>query len=424
MICAASVTLRSKAEKMAYIPMYLNPAVLVLFSCDLCLVRGNRPPSPVNVTVTQLKANSATVSWDLPEGDVIIGYAISQQRQDGQIHRFIREVNTTNQACVLWDLDEDTDYIIQVQSIGLYSESQASKRIHFRTLKETDRLPSNSSNQGDITVQGVDKERQLETGEIIIIVAVLLMWAAVIALFCRQYDIIKDNDSNNNKEKAKASSEQSTPERQTGGLLRKVRLHPRTLNLHLGQLWSRECGYKKEGAWGHCKRPPASKTLGRLLNLPEDHFQPKPLELAESHRFYQRQQQSGEDIQAYVAPKLASTCSFGEGGQLQPTAHSHPNPNQPAPRVVIQTITPKHLALKTKPVCGEMGHLRRVCRRRIVQEKQPQKTYRVEKPTVSSESDNDEPLHRLTSPALVKPCNDSTSNHGRKGITDGCGYHM
>ncbi|XP_063296822.1 fibronectin type III domain-containing protein 4 isoform X2 [Pelobates fuscus] len=218
------------APEMAYIPMYLNPAVLVLFSCDLCLVRGrhllsfillDRPPSPVNVTVTQLKANSATVSWDVPEGDIIIGYAISQQRQDGQIHRFIREVNTTNRACVLWDLEEDTDYIIQVQSIGLYSESQASKRIHFRTLKETDRLPSNSSNQGDITVQGVDKERQLETGEIIIIVAVLLMWAAVIALFCRQYDIIKDNDSNNNKEKAKASSEQSTPERQTGGLLRK-----------------------------------------------------------------------------------------------------------------------------------------------------------------------------------------------------------
>ncbi|CAJ0945658.1 unnamed protein product [Ranitomeya imitator] len=184
-------------------------------------IKRDRPPSPVNVTVTQLKANSATVSWDVPEGDIIIGYAISQQRQDGQIHRFIREVNTTNRACVLWDLEEDTDYIIQVQSIGLYSESQTSKRIHFRTLKETDRLPSNSSNQGDITVQGVDKERQLETGEIIIIVAVLLMWAAVIALFCRQYDIIKDNDSNNNKEKAKPSSEQSTPERQTGGLLRK-----------------------------------------------------------------------------------------------------------------------------------------------------------------------------------------------------------
>ncbi|XP_039913702.1 fibronectin type III domain-containing protein 4 isoform X2 [Hirundo rustica] len=180
----------------------------------------DRPPSPVNVTVTQLKANSATVSWDVPEGDVVIGYAILQQRQDGQMQRFIREVNTTNRACVLWDLAEDADYIIQVQSIGLYGESQASKRVHFRTLKETDRLPSNSSNQGDITMEGLDKDRQLQTGEIIIIVAVLLMWAAVIALFCRQYDIIKDNDSNNNKEKTKPSSEHSTPERPSGGLLR------------------------------------------------------------------------------------------------------------------------------------------------------------------------------------------------------------
>lgn len=46
------------------------------------------------------------------------------------------------------------------------------------------------------------------------------LWAAVIALFCRQYDIIKDNDSNNNKEKTKPSSEHSTPERPSGGLLR------------------------------------------------------------------------------------------------------------------------------------------------------------------------------------------------------------
>ncbi|XP_035758460.1 fibronectin type III domain-containing protein 4 isoform X2 [Egretta garzetta] len=73
---------------------------------------------------------------------------------------------------------------------------------------------------GDITMEGLDKDRQLQTGEIIIIVAVLLMWAAVIALFCRQYDIIKDNDSNNNKEKTKPSSEHSTPERPSGGLLR------------------------------------------------------------------------------------------------------------------------------------------------------------------------------------------------------------
>ncbi|XP_015207656.1 fibronectin type III domain-containing protein 4 [Lepisosteus oculatus] len=205
---------------MAQVPIYVNCIALVLSSCNILLVEANRPPAPVNVTVTHLKADSATVSWDVPEGDVIIGYAISQQRQDGQMQRFIREVNTTNRACVLWDLDEETDYIIQVQSIGLYGESQASKRIHFRTLKKSDRFPSNSSNQDDPTVQGLDKSRHLQTGELIIIAVVLIMWAAVIALFCRQYDIIKDNDFNNNKEKAKPSSEHSTPERPTGGLLR------------------------------------------------------------------------------------------------------------------------------------------------------------------------------------------------------------
>lgn len=42
----------------------------------------------------------------------------------------------------------------------------------------------------------------------------------MIALFCRQYDIIKDNEPNNNKDKAKNSSECSTPEHPQGGLLR------------------------------------------------------------------------------------------------------------------------------------------------------------------------------------------------------------
>lgn len=42
----------------------------------------------------------------------------------------------------------------------------------------------------------------------------------VIALFCRQYDIIKDNEPNNSKEKTKSASETSTPEHQGGGLLR------------------------------------------------------------------------------------------------------------------------------------------------------------------------------------------------------------
>uniref|UniRef100_A0A4W4EBG3 Fibronectin type-III domain-containing protein n=1 Tax=Electrophorus electricus TaxID=8005 RepID=A0A4W4EBG3_ELEEL len=170
----------------------------------------DRPPAPVNVSIMNLRADSATVSWEVPEGDVIIGFSILQQRQDGHVQRFIREVNTTSRACVLWDLEEETDYIVQVQSIGLYGESQASKRVHFRTLKKSDRFPSNS----------LDKSRNLQTGEMIIIVVVLLMWAAVIALFCRQYDIIKDNDNSNSKEKVKPSSERSTPEHHSGGLLR------------------------------------------------------------------------------------------------------------------------------------------------------------------------------------------------------------
>ncbi|XP_010789009.1 fibronectin type III domain-containing protein 4, partial [Notothenia coriiceps] len=136
-----------------------------------------RPPAPVNVSVMHLRADSATVSWEVPEGDIIIGFSISQQRQEGHVQRFIREVNTTSRSCVLWDLDEETDYIIQVQSIGLYGESQASKKVHFRTLKKTDHFPSNGSNQDDPTVQGLDKSRHLQTGEMIIIVVVLVMWA-------------------------------------------------------------------------------------------------------------------------------------------------------------------------------------------------------------------------------------------------------
>ncbi|XP_020839462.1 fibronectin type III domain-containing protein 4 isoform X1 [Phascolarctos cinereus] len=199
---------------------YLSPTVLLLVSCDLGFVRADRPPSPVNVTITQLKANSATVSWDVPEGNIVIGYAISQQRQNGPGQRVIREVNTTTRACALWGLAEDSDYTIQVRSIGLRGESPPGPRVHFRTLKGSDRLPSNSSSPGDITVKGLDGERTLQTGEVVIIVVVLLMWAAVIGLFCRQYDIIKDNDSNNPKEKGKGP-EQSPQSRPMGARQKK-----------------------------------------------------------------------------------------------------------------------------------------------------------------------------------------------------------
>lgn len=34
---------------------------------------------PVNVTIKAVKANSAVVTWDIPEGDPVIGFAITQQ---------------------------------------------------------------------------------------------------------------------------------------------------------------------------------------------------------------------------------------------------------------------------------------------------------------------------------------------------------
>ncbi|XP_073905496.1 fibronectin type III domain-containing protein 4 isoform X1 [Castor canadensis] len=264
--CPAADSVGTMASLMPLSP-YLSPTVLLLVSCDLGFVRADRPPSPVNVTVTHLRANSATVSWDVPEGNIVIGYSISQQRQNGPGQRVIREVNTTTRACALWGLAEDSDYTVQVRSIGLRGESPPGPRVHFRTLKGSDRLPSNSSNpaaacmsefctsaaacmsefctltcllvsnhlstkaflpekspynsrgsttQGDITVEGLDGERPLQTGEVVIIVVVLLMWAAVIGLFCRQYDIIKDNDSNNNPKEKGKGPEQSPQGRPVG----------------------------------------------------------------------------------------------------------------------------------------------------------------------------------------------------------------
>ncbi|XP_010778673.1 fibronectin type III domain-containing protein 5-like [Notothenia coriiceps] len=72
----------------------------------------------------------------------------------------------------------------------------------------------------EVTMEEVGQDAQLRAGELIIIVVVLIMWAGVIVLFCRQYDIIKDNEPNNNKDKAKNSSECSTPEHPRGGILR------------------------------------------------------------------------------------------------------------------------------------------------------------------------------------------------------------
>uniref|UniRef100_A0A670Y4I7 Fibronectin type III domain containing 5 n=1 Tax=Pseudonaja textilis TaxID=8673 RepID=A0A670Y4I7_PSETE len=187
-----------------------------------CLL-ADSPSAPVNVTVKLLKANSAVVTWDVLEEEVVIGFAISQQKKDVRMLRFIQEVNTTTRSCSLWDLEEDTEYIVHVQSISIQGQSPASEPVHFKTPREAEKLAS--KNKDEVTMKEMgDKNQHLRAGEILIIVVVLFMWAGVIALFCRQYDIIKDNEPNNNKEKAKNTSENSTPEHQSGGLLRsKVR---------------------------------------------------------------------------------------------------------------------------------------------------------------------------------------------------------
>ncbi|KAJ4939179.1 hypothetical protein JOQ06_028639 [Pogonophryne albipinna] len=99
---------------------------------------------PVNVTISAVKANSAVVTWDIPEGDPVIGFAITQQKKDVRMLRFIQEVNTTTRSCVLWDLEEETDYIVHVQSISMSGSSPLSEPLRFRTPKEAETQASKS----------------------------------------------------------------------------------------------------------------------------------------------------------------------------------------------------------------------------------------------------------------------------------------
>ncbi|XP_073714206.1 fibronectin type III domain-containing protein 5b isoform X2 [Misgurnus anguillicaudatus] len=161
---------------------------LLLGFISVSSVDADSLSAPLNVTIKALEGNSAIVTWDILEGEPVIGFAITQQKKDVRMLRFIQEVNTTTRSCALWDLEEDTEYIVHVQSISMSGSSPPSEPVLFRTPKESEKLASKSP--------------------------------GVIALFCRQYDIIKDNEPNNNKDKAKNSSECSTPEHPSGGLLR------------------------------------------------------------------------------------------------------------------------------------------------------------------------------------------------------------
>lgn len=58
--------------------------------------------------------------------------------------RFIQEVNTTTRSCALWDLEEETDYIVHVQSISMSGTSPMSEPLRFRTPKEAETQASKS----------------------------------------------------------------------------------------------------------------------------------------------------------------------------------------------------------------------------------------------------------------------------------------
>ncbi|XP_007443498.2 fibronectin type III domain-containing protein 5-like [Python bivittatus] len=144
-------------------------------SPSFCLL-ADSPSAPVNVTVKLLKANSAVVTWDVLEEEVVIGFAISQQKKDVRMLRFIQEVNTTTRSCSLWDLEEDTEYIVHVQSISIQGQSPASEPVHFKTPREAEKLAS--KNKDEVTMKEMgEKNQQLRAGEILIIVVVLFMWA-------------------------------------------------------------------------------------------------------------------------------------------------------------------------------------------------------------------------------------------------------
>ncbi|KAK2081364.1 Fibronectin type III domain-containing protein 4 [Saguinus oedipus] len=87
------------------------------------------------------------VAWHWVEAGLLP--LISLQRQNGPGQRVIPEANTTTRAGAFWGLAEDSDYTVQVRSIGLRGESPPWLRVHFRTLKGSDRLPSNSSGPGE-----------------------------------------------------------------------------------------------------------------------------------------------------------------------------------------------------------------------------------------------------------------------------------
>ncbi|XP_042566583.1 fibronectin type III domain-containing protein 5 isoform X2 [Clupea harengus] len=121
-----------------------NAALLFLGYLSVSSADADTLSAPLNVTIELKGVNSALVTWEIFEGDPVIGFAITQQKKDLRMLRFIQEVNTTTRSCALWDLDEDTEYIVHVQSISMSGTSPPSDTVVFRTPKESERLASKS----------------------------------------------------------------------------------------------------------------------------------------------------------------------------------------------------------------------------------------------------------------------------------------
>ncbi|XP_076604118.1 fibronectin type III domain-containing protein 5b-like isoform X2 [Chaetodon auriga] len=135
--------------------------LLLVLGC-LCVspVTADSLSPPVNVTIKAVKANSAVVTWDIPEGDPVIGFAITQQKKDVRMLRFIQEVNISTLSCASWELEEETDYIVHVQSISMSGMSPLSEPLRFRTPKEAETQASKS--KGEVAQRENTQTRKYE----------------------------------------------------------------------------------------------------------------------------------------------------------------------------------------------------------------------------------------------------------------------
>ncbi len=60
---------------------------------------------------------------------------------------------------------------------------------------------------------------------------------------------------------------------------------------------------------------PADKTFQEIVDILNEHLNPKPLVIAEKFRFHKRNQAKGESISEYIAElrRLSEHCQFGAG---------------------------------------------------------------------------------------------------------------